>query len=81
MSDRATSDAWQITPQCYLEQHPPHYGGTERSSCYVTVHDGTRLAVDVYLPAQRWAERLPAILVFTPYYRRFALAEGAPATQ
>ncbi len=79
MSDRATPAAWQATPDRYLEQHPPRFGGgVERSSCYVTVRDGTRLAVDVYLPAGRGDERLPAILVFTPYYRRFAVVEGAP---
>jgi len=79
MSDRATPDAWQVTPDRYLEAHPPRFGGaSDRSSCYVTVRDGTRLAVDVYLPADRGEERLPAILVFTPYYRRFALIAGAP---
>jgi uncharacterized protein len=81
MSDRATPDAWHVTPDRYLEAHPPRFGGaSDRSSCYVTVRDGTRLAVDVYLPADRGQERLPAILVFTPYYRRFALIEGAPDT-
>jgi len=48
-------------------------------SCYVAMRDGIRLAVDVYLPegAER-PERLPAIAVFTPYYRRFKVtAPGA----
>ena len=79
MSDRADSDAWQVPPDRYLEAHPPRFGGAiDRSSSYVTVRDGTRLAVDLYLPTDRGNERLPAILVFTPYYRRFALIDGAP---
>ncbi|MEM7021143.1 MAG: CocE/NonD family hydrolase [Pseudomonadota bacterium] len=81
MSDRADSEAWRVSPQRYLAQHPPRFdGATDRTSCYVTVRDGTRLAVDTYLPAGRDSERLPAILIFTPYYRRFALADGAPDT-
>ena len=39
--------------------------------------DGCRLAVDVYLPPGA-SGRLPAILIFTPYYRRFALRARAP---
>jgi uncharacterized protein len=40
--------------------------------------DGCRLAVDVYLPPEA-PGRVPAILIFTPYYRRFALRADAPA--
>lgn len=39
--------------------------------------DGCRLAVDVYLPPGA-PDRVPAILILTPYYRRFALKAGAP---
>jgi len=39
--------------------------------------DGCRLAVDVYRPPES-PDRVPAILIFTPYYRRFALKTGAP---
>ena len=46
------------------------------------MRDGVRLAVDVYLPSdsegQAPAAKLPAIIIFTPYYRRFALHPEAP---
>jgi putative CocE/NonD family hydrolase len=38
--------------------------------------DSCRLAVDVYLPGG--SGRVPTILIFTPYYRRFALTADAP---
>jgi putative CocE/NonD family hydrolase len=42
------------------------------------MRDGCRLAVDVYLPqGPRAQDRVPTILILTPYYRRFALREGA----
>src|SRR5262245_62731323 len=47
------------------------------------MRDGCRLAIDVYLPqaapeAREAPEKRPTILIFTPYYRRFKLKEGAP---
>lgn len=46
------------------------FAGCTRRSVYVTVRDGTRLAVDVYLPAGLPpGERVPTILVPTPYFR------------
>jgi hypothetical protein len=46
------------------------------------MRDGCRLAVDVYLPQQAHGPvptaKVPTILILTPYYRRFALKEGAP---
>ena len=83
MNDRAAdSDAWQVSPERYVERCPPRFGPSfDRTSCYVAVRDGTRIALDVYLPDGRGQDlRLPAIVVFTPYYRRFALTEGAPDT-
>jgi len=84
MSDRDDlGHAWRIAPSRYLEQRPASFAVGAPSSCYVTMRDGVRLAVDVYLPvgAER-PERLPAIAVFTPYYRRFKVtapgAEPAP---
>ncbi|MDP6707846.1 MAG: CocE/NonD family hydrolase, partial [Alphaproteobacteria bacterium] len=69
--------AWLVPPDRYLDQNPPRFDGWQRSSCYVTVRDGTRVAVDVHLPAAREEGlRFPAIVLFTPYYRRFALKEG-----
>ena len=52
------------TPQLYSE--------SVRTSQYVTVRDGTRLAIDIYRPAvggKPVETRLPVILVATPYHR------------
>ncbi|MEE2737431.1 MAG: CocE/NonD family hydrolase [Planctomycetota bacterium] len=46
-------------------------------SQYVSVLDGTKLALDVHLPGKTESDQtFPVILVFTPYYRRFALCDG-----
>lgn len=71
--------AWRVSPSEYLKQRPATHGIGAPSSCYVTMRDGVRLAVDVYLPegADR-PQRIPAIAVLTPYYRRFKVtAPGA----
>jgi hypothetical protein len=78
------SDAWIIPPARYLDDRPPtHETGAPRS-CYLAMRDGVRLAIDAYLPEPHpgphpgpHAERVPAILILTPYYRRFALHPGA----
>ena len=84
MSDRDDlGQAWRVAPSRYLEQRRATHVVGVPGSCYVTMRDGVRLAVDVYLPegAER-PERLPAIAVFTPYYRRFKVtgpgAEPSP---
>jgi putative CocE/NonD family hydrolase len=47
-------------------------------SQYLTMRDGVRLALDIHLPeGPRPPQGFPAILIFTPYYRRFCLAEDA----
>jgi putative CocE/NonD family hydrolase len=78
MSDRDhIGNAWKISPTEYLSRRPPTHGIPEPSSYYVTMPDGCRLAVDVYLPEDRshgrtdTGRRFPVIAVFTPYYRRF----------
>jgi uncharacterized protein len=80
MSDRDDlGHAWHTTPTEYLQRRPASYAIGAPTSCYVTTPDGVRLAVDVYLPqgAQR-PERVPAIAILTPYYRRFKVTgEGA----
>lgn len=69
---------WAVTPPAYLDQHPAAGApGAPPFSQYVTVRDGTRLAVDVHLP-QGDAPH-PTVLVLTPYYRRFALRHGHAA--
>ena len=84
MSDLPRNDGgWRVLPQDYLARRPPTYSSLRRpTSFYAAMRDGVRLAVDVYLPSDSdgsaLAERLPAIVIFTPYYRRFALRSDAP---
>jgi putative CocE/NonD family hydrolase len=68
--------AWREPPSRYLERREvPHAVPAEPRSTYVTMRDGCRLAVDVWLP-EGAAGKVPAILVHTPYYRRFAMRPG-----
>ncbi|MBK1658125.1 CocE/NonD family hydrolase [Paracraurococcus ruber] len=69
-------EAWRLPPSRYLAGRPAEFAlPAAPSSRYVTMGDGCRLAVDVWLP-QGAQGRIPAILVHTPYYRRFSLREG-----
>lgn len=55
------------------------YAEVQRTSQYVAVRDGTRLAVNIYRPAQdgRAVETpLPVIFSFTPYRARFTAPDG-----
>jgi hypothetical protein len=82
MSDQDTSSsAWRVPPGSYLARRPAVLALPERPrSVYVTMRDGCRLAVDVYLPQDAAGTaapaRVPTIAVFTPYYRRFATASA-----
>jgi uncharacterized protein len=84
MSDRDDlGQAWRISPAEYLKKRPATHAIVAPSSCYVTMPDGVRLAVDVYLPDAGFRpQRIPAIVVLTPYYRRFKVtgsgAEPSP---
>lgn len=80
MTDSAeASAAWIRTPGAYFAGRRPAFEtGYVRRSSYVAVRDGTLLAVDVHLPIGA-SGRLPALVVFTPYYRRFACREGMAA--
>jgi hypothetical protein len=81
MTDSAAhSSAWRVTPDAYEAANPPPYPpGCDRFSVYVAARDSTRLAVDVHLPLGRAKDaRLPVIVIFTPYYRRFRLKDGHP---
>ncbi|MGH6630410.1 MAG: CocE/NonD family hydrolase, partial [Burkholderiales bacterium] len=50
----------------------PRYNGVERRSRYITLKDGVRLALDIYLPPGLEAgTRLPAILEQTRYNRSY----------
>ena len=79
MSDRDDlGHAWRTSPSQYLQRRPATHSVPQPSSCYVTMRDGVRLAVDVYLPAG-WCRRtsdLPTIVILTPYYRRFTLSRA-----
>jgi putative hydrolase, CocE/NonD family len=55
------------------------YPDVARTSVYVPVRDGTRLAVNIYRPAEGASvasQRLPVIFVFTPYRARFVDDKG-----
>ncbi|MXO66746.1 CocE/NonD family hydrolase [Altericroceibacterium endophyticum] len=59
-----------------LAQDYPDY---QRESLYVPVRDGTRLAMNVYRPADGdgvETDKLPTIFVFTPYRARYTDEEG-----
>lgn len=73
--------AWKIDPADYDRARARPYTVPEApESVYVRMRDGVRLAVDVFRPAQGAAPvpgRFPTILVFTPYFRRFAVRGSA----
>jgi putative CocE/NonD family hydrolase len=71
------SAAWRVTPSRYLRSRPADHGVGAPASRYLAMDDGCRLAIDVYLP-QGAPGPFPTMLMLTPYYRRFALADGAP---
>ena len=73
------ADAWTVTPYAYLKDQHPVYGPERlRRSCYVTMRDGIRIAVDVHVAEEAgWEKPQPTIAVFTPYYRRFKLTDAA----
>ncbi|MFB9269966.1 CocE/NonD family hydrolase [Bradyrhizobium erythrophlei] len=80
MSDGANLDhAWRVSPTAYLAQRPVAFRLAAPRSRYVTMRDGCRLAVDVYLPESTDTAAKPAfptLVFFTPYYRRFKLRPG-----
>ncbi|WP_019936425.1 CocE/NonD family hydrolase [Bordetella sp. FB-8] len=74
------SAAWHLTPQQYATTRPARYSVPIPLSRYLTMRDGCRLAIDVYLPSPLDgvpATTFPAITLFTPYYRRFKMEPGA----
>lgn len=72
--------AWSVPPQTYADRRPVDYVVPEPTSRYLTMRDGCRLAIDVYIPkaadGKTAAARFPTITLFTPYYRRFNLKPG-----
>src|SRR6476620_838866 len=86
MADAVRSgEGWRVSPADYATRLPATFAVGAPRSQYVAMRDGCRLALDVYLPQGTAAHdeprsRLPTILILTPYYRRFKLRPGAPAT-
>lgn len=84
--------AWVVPPQDYADTRPEIYAIPAPRSRYLTMRDGCRLAIDVYIPETKSARpdasppaQFPTIVLFTPYYRRFKLhpdgvGERAPNT-
>ncbi|MAJ09260.1 CocE/NonD family hydrolase [Ponticaulis sp.] len=67
-------------PGQYSGYSEPYYDGYERSSFYVPVRDGTRLAVDLFQPTQDGEladEPLPVVWMHSPYNRRSFRGEPA----
>lgn len=61
-------------------QSDPAYDGVVRTSQYVAVRDGTKLAVNVYRPAAGGVaadEKLPVIFSATPYRARYTDEDGS----
>lgn len=77
--DPRGSTAWRRDPAAYLEaRDTTHKIPPAPVSRYLAMEDGVRLAVDVYVPVGPMPDDgFPTILIFTPYYRRFALAADA----
>lgn len=75
------SAAWTVDPASYLARRGPTHAVPARPrSLYLEMRDGVRLAADIHVPeGPRPADGFAAVLVFTPYYRRFRLAADAPA--
>ncbi len=80
MSVAANRDrAWHVSPATYLAQRQVSFQLAPPRSQYVTMRDGCRLAVDVYVPQSATTaveNSFPTLVFFTPYYRRFKLRPG-----
>ena len=84
--EQQAQGAWKVTAAHYAQSRPTSYRlPVTPVSRYLSMKDGCRLAIDVYLPEPFVAgghavvEKFPTITLFTPYYRRFKLADGAQA--
>lgn len=68
--ERARDAAWwEAAP--YRPVRRPEYPGVKRTSTYLTMRDGVRLAADLHLPrGLKAGTRIPAIVIQTRYVRR-----------
>jgi len=83
MTDNPRSvNAWHVDPASYLDRRPIQFQlPPEPFSLYLSMADGVRLAVDVYLPqGVGRSQSFPTIVIFTPYYRRFSVSSDAPCS-
>lgn len=79
MSDAdSRGDAWKLPPSRYAAGREVAFRQPKVPlSCYVTMRDGCRIAVDAWLPeGAEPGARFPTVMILTPYYRRFKLVEG-----
>jgi putative CocE/NonD family hydrolase len=73
------SAAWHVTPSQYAEAREAAFTlPAAPESRYLAMADGCRIAIDVWRPEGATGP-VPAILILTPYYRRFAVAPGSDA--
>lgn len=83
-ADADTFSSWRISPSAYGARRTFDYEApTAPQSLYISMRDEVRLAADIFLPSVsgRPVEgKRPTILIFTPYYRRFALTPGADSS-
>jgi len=64
-------------PGQYSGYTSPEYESWTTTSQYVTMRDGVRLAVDVYMPADGPVrDKFPTILIMTPYHRASVTDKG-----
>jgi putative CocE/NonD family hydrolase len=73
--------AWRVPPSRYLAGRPAESSIGKPTSLYVTMADGCRLALDVFLPNGDASRRWPVVLILTPYVRRFEVAAGAEGVE
>lgn len=72
MSNKAINTLFNAPPA-------PRYKGVHASAEYHTMRDGTKIAVDVLLPAELPAgERLPVVMIMARYWRSMALRIPEP---
>ncbi|MDB5218720.1 MAG: hydrolase [Myxococcaceae bacterium] len=64
--------------RAYLARRPERHRGFDRTSRYLVMRDGTRIAIDVCLPRGLPAgARIPTIVRQTRYFRRFLVRKRA----
>ena len=70
---RVGSDAAWWDAKSYMDR-PPTYDRVVRTSRYLTMRDGVRIAIDLYLPEDlKPGDKLPTILMQTRYFRFYDL--------